>query len=140
MNNPAPLFQAKAETETALINSGIPYTILVPNLFMESWVAMVIGIPFQARQPVTLVGKGERLHSLISNIDVAAFTTAAIGNPAAINKRLMLGGPEPVSWHGILDVFGKALGYELPVKFIPPVKCYLGCQKSYSCTGWDGNL
>jgi uncharacterized protein YbjT (DUF2867 family) len=118
--SPVPLFQAKAETEVLLSENGMPYTILAPNFFMESWVGMVVGIPLQARQPVTLVGEGQRLHSLISVGDVAAFATAALGHPAAINQRLVLGGPEPLAWRGIVGAFGQVLGQELPVQFVAP--------------------
>jgi uncharacterized protein YbjT (DUF2867 family) len=119
-NSPAPLFQAKAETEAALRGSGLPYTVLAPNFLIESWAGMVVGIPLQARQPVTLVGEGRRLHSLISVADVAAFAAAAVGHPDAMNQRLALGGPEPLSWRGIVDAFGQVLGQELPVRFVAP--------------------
>jgi uncharacterized protein YbjT (DUF2867 family) len=119
-DNPVPLFQAKAETEATLVASEMPYTIVIPNFFMESWIGMVVGIPLQAHQPVTLVGEGKRLHSLISVGDVAAFTSTAVGNPAAINQRLVLGGPEPLTWSGIVDTFGQVLGQKLPVKFVAP--------------------
>lgn len=119
-NSPVPLFQAKAETEAALRECGMPYTILAPNFFIESWAGMVVGIPLQARQPVTLVGTGERLHSLISIGDVAAFAVAAVGHAAAINHRLALGGPEPVSWRGVVHAFGEVVGQELPLRFVAP--------------------
>jgi NADH dehydrogenase len=120
LNNPVPLFQAKAETEAALMNSGMQYTILAPNFFMESWIGMVVGMPLQTHQPITLVGEGRRLHSLISVADVAAFAVAAISHSAAINRRLILGGPEALHWRGIVDTFGQVLGQELPVRFVSP--------------------
>ncbi len=118
--HPVPLFQAKAETELLLVmrKGGIPYTILAPNFFMESWVSMVVGIPLQAHQPITLVGSGQRKHTLISMGDVAAFTTAVVGHPAAINQRLVLGGPSAVSWCNIVRAFSQAIGQELPMQFI----------------------
>lgn len=118
LHHPVPLFQAKAETEKALRESGLTHTILAPNFFLESWVGMVVGIPLQAHQPVTLVGEGKRLHSLISIDDVAAFTLAAVGNPAATNQKLLLGGPSPMSWCDIVDAFSKVLGQIYPVKFV----------------------
>lgn len=121
-NSPVPLFQAKAETEVALGESGIPYTVLAPNFFMESWVGMVVGIPLQAGQPITLVGEAQRLHSLISVGDVAAFAAATVGHPAAMNQRLALGGPEPLTWRAIVDTFSQVLGQELPVQFVAPGK------------------
>lgn len=119
-DNPVPLFQAKAKTETSLIKSGIPFTIISPNFFMETWIGLVVGIPLTAHQPITLVGEGKRFHSLISIQDVAAFAVAAVGHPSAINQRLILGGPEPLSWCGIVDAFGQALGKPLSVNFVQP--------------------
>ena len=120
LNHPVPLFKAKAETEAILTENRLSYTILSPNFFMESWIGMVVGIPLQARQPVTLVGQGQRLHSLISVGDVAAFAAATVGHPAALNQKIILGGPEPLSWRGIVNTFGQVLGQELPVQFVAP--------------------
>jgi NADH dehydrogenase len=119
-NSPVPLFRAKAETEALLGSSGMSFTVLAPNFYLESWVGMVVGIPLRAGQPVTLVGEGQRLHSLISIGDAASFATATVDHPAAINQRLALGGPEPLSWRGIVDTFGQMIGQELPVRFVAP--------------------
>ncbi|MCL4560794.1 MAG: SDR family oxidoreductase [Chloroflexi bacterium] len=120
VNSTVLLFQAKAETEARLVESGMPYTILTPNYFMESWIGMIVGIPLQASQPITLVGEGQRLHSIISITDVVSFAVAAVNHPAAINQRLVLGGPEPLSWRGIANSFGQILGQEIPIRFVAP--------------------
>ena len=65
--------RAKGQSESALRASGIGYTILAPTAFMEVWPAMVVGMPALQGRPVTLVGEGSRLHSFVSNRDVAAF-------------------------------------------------------------------
>src|SRR3712207_595870 len=44
-HNPAPFVQAKAQSEAALRESGMEYTILAPTAFMEVWPAMVVGMP-----------------------------------------------------------------------------------------------
>jgi len=119
-DNPVPLFQAKAEAEKLLIESGLTYTILSPNFFIESWAGMVVGIPLRTGQPITLVGEGLRLHSLISMKDVTAFAVAAVDNPLAVNQKIILGGPEPVCWQGIVEAFGSVLGKSLPVRFVAP--------------------
>ncbi|HEY6411732.1 MAG TPA: SDR family oxidoreductase, partial [Ktedonobacteraceae bacterium] len=75
-NSPVPFLQAKGKTEDALRASGIPYTILAPNGFMELMVAGVVGMPAMMGQPVTIVGGGRRKHSFISAGDVAAFILA----------------------------------------------------------------
>ena len=83
VNNPAPFVQAKAQSESALRESGMEYTILAPTAFMEVWPAMVVGMPTLQGRSVTLVGEGRRHHSFVSNRDVAAFAAAAVDHPAA---------------------------------------------------------
>ena len=79
-DSPVPFFAAKGKTEQHLQNSGVPYTILSPEAFMEVWMGMVVGGPALANQPVTVVGSGERRHSFISARDVAQFAVASVGN------------------------------------------------------------
>jgi len=120
VNNPAPFVQAKAQTEAYLRGSGIPYTILSPDFFMEAWIGMVVGVPLQAGQPITLVGDGYRVHSFVSAVDVAAFATKSIGHPAALQQQLAIGGPQPLSWRDIIAAFERVLKRELQVRFVPP--------------------
>jgi NADH dehydrogenase len=115
---PAPFVQGKAKTEERLRASGMEYTILAPNFFMEVWVGMVVGGPLQAGQPVTLVGEARRKHSLVSMADVAAFATACVDNPAARNAHLPIGGPEAMSWRDVVAACGQVMGRDLPVQFV----------------------
>lgn len=96
------------------------YTILLPDIFMEVWIGMVVGIPLQAGQPVTLVGRGDHKHSLVSEADVAAFAVAAIDDSAALNARIAIGGPTSHSWTEIVETVGEAMGRQLPVNFVAP--------------------
>ncbi len=120
INSPAPFIQAKAKTEAYLRDSGMMYTILAPNAFMDMWVGMVIGVPLQAGQPVTLVGEGQRKHSFIAVRDVAAFATAAVGHPQAMNQYLAIGGPEALSWRDVVATFERVLDREIPVQYVSP--------------------
>jgi uncharacterized protein YbjT (DUF2867 family) len=115
---PMPFVQGKAKTEERLRASGLDYTILAPDFFIEVWVGMVVGGPLQRGQPVTLVSEARRKHSLVSMADVAALTAAAVDCPAARNAYLPIGGPEAVSWRDVVDVCGQVVGRELPVQFV----------------------
>lgn len=119
-NSPVPFVQAKAKTEEYLCASGVPYTILAPNAFMEVWLGMVVGMPVSQGQPVTVVGSGARKHSFISAADVAAFTVAAIDNPKAINQRLVLGGPEPLSLRDAAGIYQRVLDCPVHVRSVNP--------------------
>ena len=115
---PVPFVQGKAKTEERLRASGMDYTILAPNFFMEVWMGMVVGGPLQAGQPVTLVGEARRKHSLVSMADVAAFATASVDSPAARNVHVPIGGPEAMSWREIVAACGQVVGRDLPVQFV----------------------
>ncbi len=117
-NHPAPYMQAKAQSESALQESGMEYTILAPTAFMEVWPAMVVGMPAVQGQPVTLVGEGRRRHSFISNRDVAAFAVAAVDHPAARNQYLAIGGPEPLSWRDVVATYERVLGRSISVEYV----------------------
>jgi uncharacterized protein YbjT (DUF2867 family) len=119
-NNPNPFIQAKAKTEEYLKSSGIPYTIIAPNAFMETWIALVIGLPAVTGQPVTIVGEGKRKHSFVSMFDVAAFMVACINNRNALSQRLAIGGPEPLSLRDAVSVFEKELGRKIVVNSVAP--------------------
>jgi len=119
-NSPVPFIQAKGKTEDALRESGIPYTILAPNGYMEVMVAGIVGMPALMGQPVTIVGGGRRKHSFISVGDVAAFILAAIGNPAAINQKLLLGGPQPLSFRDAVAIYARVLGHRIQVRSVAP--------------------
>ncbi len=119
-NSPVPFVAAKGKTEEYLRASGLPYTILAPNAFMEFWVGVYIGLPALHGQPVTIVGEGRRKHSFIAAADVARFTLASLGNPQATNRKWFLGGPEPVSLREAVAAYERVLGKSIPVQSVPP--------------------
>jgi uncharacterized protein YbjT (DUF2867 family) len=119
VNHPVPFIRSKAVAEEYLKASGLSYTILSPNLFMEIWCPNIVGRPVLAGDPVTLVGHGERKHSMISMHDVASFAVAAAGNERAHNRTLVLGGPEPLSWRDIIAVYERLLGRQIKVRYLP---------------------
>ncbi len=118
--SPAPFLRAKGETEARLRASGMPYTILAPNLFMEVWVAAVVGAAVRANRPVVLVGEGRRRHSFVSFRDVGAFIVAAIGHERAINQYLPIGGPAPVSWRDVVAAYERVTGRDIPIQCVAP--------------------
>jgi len=115
VDSPVPLFQAKARTEEYLRASGMPYTILAADGFMDVWFPMIVIGPVLDGRPVTIIGEGRRKHSLIAADDVASFAIAVIGHSAAMNRHLPLGGPEAVSWRDVVAAFERRLGREIAV-------------------------
>jgi uncharacterized protein YbjT (DUF2867 family) len=114
-SSPSPLMRAKAATEAYLRDSGLGYTILEPDMFMDVWVTEVVERPIRAALPVTLVGEGKRKHAFIAASDVAAFALVAIDRSEALRQTLRLGGPRSISWRDVVGAYGAALGR--PVQF-----------------------
>lgn len=119
-DSPIPLLRAKAETEAHLRASGLAYTIVAPNVFMDVWAPAVVGRPARAGEPVVLVGGGHRRHSFVAVRDVAAFTATAVAHPAANNAMLPVGGPEAISWRDVVAAYEHALGRRLGLEFVAP--------------------
>lgn len=118
-NSPDPVLHNKALVEQRLKSSGImSYTILKPGIFMEVWVAMTVGLPLQAGQPVTLVGQGDHRHAFVSQYDVADYAVAAVDNPAARNAEVYIGGPVAYTWTEIVKTVGDVIGMQLPVNYV----------------------
>ena len=118
-DHPVPLLRAKWQTEQRLRDSGMAWTVLQPNLFMDKLPTVVVGGPALAGQPVTLVGEGRRRHSMVAMGDVAAYAVAALGRRETAGRTLLIGGPEPVSWRDIVAAFERELGRDIPVHTVP---------------------
>jgi NADH dehydrogenase len=118
--SPAPFLRAKGETEARLRASGMPFTIIAPNIFMEVWVAAVVGAAVRANRPVVVVGEGRRRHSFVSFRDVGAFIVAAVGHDRAINQYLPIGGPTPVSWRDVVAAYERVIGRDIPIQSVAP--------------------
>ena len=118
--SPVPLIGAKGAAELRLIESAMTWTILQPNLYMDTWLPMAVGGPALAGEPVTLVGEGRRRHSMVAMRDVVSYAVAALERDEADNQRLVVGGPEAISWRDVVAAFEHELGREIPVRAVRP--------------------
>lgn len=118
--HPMPLLRAKGLTEQRARSSGMAWTVLQPNFYMDTWIPPVVGGPALAGQPVTLVGDGRRQHSMVAMRDVASYAVAALDHPEARGQTLPIGGPQPVTWREVVAAFERELGRDLPVQTIAP--------------------
>jgi uncharacterized protein YbjT (DUF2867 family) len=119
-DSPVDFMRAKAETENYLRASGLTWTIVQPNVFMDVWVGMLVGLPVSEARPVVLVGRGDHRHALVAIHDVAQFVVASVGAPAARNRVLIVAGPQAVTWTQVVEKTGAVLGRPLEVQYIEP--------------------
>ncbi len=69
-----------------------------------------------------IVGSGNRQHSFISAADAVGFVVAAVDNPKAINQRLLLGGPEPLSFRDAVATYQRVMGCPLEIRAVNPAR------------------
>ncbi|MDX6260884.1 MAG: hypothetical protein QOH84_2572 [Kribbellaceae bacterium] len=119
-DSPVPFIRAKGETEQRLRDSGVAWTALQPDAFMDTWIPAVVGGPALARQPVTVVGEGRRRHSFVAMRDVAAYAVATLDRRDAEGRTLSIGGPEALAWRDIVEVFAHELGRPVELRTVPP--------------------
>ena len=86
-----PLKVAKRAVEDHLMENGLTYTVLQASWFMEVWLSPALGFDF-ANAKAQIYGAGHNPISWISFADVAQFAVASLGNPAARNAIIELGG------------------------------------------------
>lgn len=114
-----PLTTAKRTVEGHLVGSAIPtFTILRPSMFMESWLSPALGFD-HASGRVTIYGPGTEPVSWISLGDVARYAVAALGNEAAHDQVLELGGPEALTPLEVVEIFQNVTGREFEVEHVP---------------------
>jgi len=116
--SPVPFLAAKGESEQHLRDSGLAWTIVAADAFMESWPGAIVGARVLAGQPVVIVGDGRRRHSYIAEHDVAQYLVAAATNPAARNRQLAIGGPQALSWRDVIATYERVLGAPIDARYV----------------------
>lgn len=102
------------KTDTDVINSGIPYTILRPNFYMQNLIATVPSIKGQG---TLFQGMGDGKISMIDVRDIADCCVSIIVNGGHENKIYNPNGPESINFYDIADYISKRL--HIPVTYVP---------------------
>jgi NADH dehydrogenase len=118
--HPSPLLRAKGRAEQRLRASGMAWTILQPDVFMDRLFPLVVGGPALAGLPVTLVGTGGRRHSFVASRDVAGYAVAAVDGRGPERHTVLVGGPDPLTWHDVVAAFERELGRDVEVRTVEP--------------------
>jgi uncharacterized protein YbjT (DUF2867 family) len=117
--SPVPFFAAKARAANHLRASGMPWTVLAPDLFMDVWCKAVVGMRVMRGLPVILASGGRR-HSFVAARDVAAFAVAALERGADGGEHVDIGGPAAITWSEVVEAFERASGRRAQVETVPP--------------------
>ena len=113
-----PLIRAKREVEMALAASGLEYTVLLANYFMEVWLSPALGFDYPNGR-ATIYGSGERPLAWVSYLDVAGFALDALESESARNTALLVGGPENLTPNEVVRIFEAAAGRTFELTHVP---------------------
>ena len=114
----SPLTRAKYRVEQTLAGSGMPFTVLAANYFMEVWLSPALGFDHPNRTAV-LFGDGRQLMSWVSYEDVGEFAIRCAATPGAHGRILEVGGPEDMSPLEVVRVFEQVAGRRFEVQHVP---------------------
>ena len=102
-------FAAKVHTEAYLRESRLPWTIIRPTAFMETW-AMIVGDPLVRTGRTQIFGSGRNPINFVAVDDVAAVVVMTLDRPDALNAVIEIGGPEDLTLLEVADIFERVTG------------------------------
>lgn len=118
-DSPVDLARAKASTAEAIRSSGFSYTILHPTLFMESWIAFVVGAQIRKGDTVQVIGDPARKYGFVAIQNVADLVLSVLDHPDALRADIPLSAGS-CSYQQIVAWIAKAIDRDLQVHSLPP--------------------
>ena len=109
------LFKAHAQVEDYLKSSGLAYTILRPNAFMQNFDR--VNASTIKGQGAIYVSAGDGQISFVDTRDIAAVALAALTSSEHAGKTYDLTGPQSLAYHEVAQKFTAHLGK--PVQYVP---------------------
>jgi uncharacterized protein YbjT (DUF2867 family) len=102
LEHPIELFRMKRRAEEELQASRIPWTVIRPTAYMETW-TKVIGEPLVTTGKTRVFGRGENPINFVSASDVARYVTLATEDSAMSSQCLEVGGPENLTMRHVAE-------------------------------------
>ena len=106
---PVDIFRIKWYIEDAIRRSGVPFVMLRPSAFMETWVDEVIAKGIREKGVATLFGDGNNVMNYIAIEDVAEFAARILSRPEVVNEAVDAGGPSNVSQNQLVSLIERRL-------------------------------
>jgi uncharacterized protein YbjT (DUF2867 family) len=116
-DSPHELLRAKAAEEEHAARSALAWTVIAPDMSMESWVGSVVAGPAEAGEAVALVD-GAPARSLVADADVVAAVVAAARRGDAAGRRLPIGGPDRLAWEAVVEAWADRMERRPAVRHI----------------------
>jgi uncharacterized protein YbjT (DUF2867 family) len=117
-DHPMSLHRAKHAAEQALQASGLPWTIIRPAAYLETW-AGIVGAKLAAKGQAVVFGPGRNPINFVSAHDVAALVDLAVHDPSLRGEVLEVAGPENLTFTELAERLIAASGRPGRIRHIP---------------------
>lgn len=124
-DNPVDFFRVKCSIEERIRQSGLPYVLLQPGAFMETWAGMLVG-GLRKSGTAILFGNGQSIVNFIAVEDVAEFSVRILLNEEVHHEVIELGGPSNISFDRLVTLFEDHLGVRAKRRRIPVSVLWMG--------------
>ena len=111
-------FAAKHLNEDRLRHGDVPFTILKPTAFMETWVQMFFDGIVQ-KGVAQVFGSGTLPVNFVAVDDVAAVAAMVIDRSDALNAEIEIGGPENLNALQVVEIIERVTGRRAKRKHLP---------------------
>lgn len=117
-DGPVDFFRAKHAIEEVIRRSGVPWVMIRPGAFMETWVGMIAdGI--RKNGTAVLFGDGRTVGNYIAIEDVAEFSVRILQHNDITNEAIDIGGPSSVAPDELVSLIERHLGVAARRRRIP---------------------
>lgn len=117
-DHPWELPRAKYASEQKLQQSGLPWTILQPTVFTETWGSMMLA-PLQKSGRIMVFGRGNNPANYVSVIDVAALIERVVADSGLRERVIEFGGPDELTNNQLAELVQQAAGRQGTVRHVP---------------------
>jgi NADH dehydrogenase len=117
-DHPWELMRAKHAAEENLRQSGVPYAIIRPSAFTETWGTMMLS-SLQTSGRIQIFGRGNNPSNYVSVIDVAALIESVITGERLGSREIDFGGPDTLTFNQLAAIVQDVAGRQAAVRHIP---------------------
>ena len=125
-SHPMSLHRMKFAAEQALADSGLPWTVVRPTPFLETWIDL-IGAEIPTRGRALVFGPGENPINFVSARDVADLTAHAVHDERMQGQILEITGSQDLTFNQIATRLTAAAGVPANTRHVP-----LGAMRALS--------
>jgi uncharacterized protein YbjT (DUF2867 family) len=116
--HPVDLFRMKHAAEVNMRGGGVPWTIVRPTAYFETWIGLLEQTARRSGRPL-IFGRGDNPINFVSAGDVAALVEHVITDPTTRGRALDIGGSEDLSFNELAAAVQQAAGWTGEPRHVP---------------------